>query len=244
MTEARARPAFYALAPGGWRDYVTLLHPPYTAWHLSYVVIGACLAPHLYTGRLVATAAAFFLALGISAHALDELQGRPLATRIPEGVLVALSIVPLAAAVTIGIAGAIAFNLWLLAFVGVGLALVPVYNLELFGGAIHNQAGFALAWGAFPLLTGYFACAETITWVALLAAAYATLTSYVQRVLSTPVRHLRRRVASVSGAFELRDGGSEPVTRETIAGASERALQALAAAHVALAASLLVLRLT
>jgi hypothetical protein len=244
MSEAQARPAFYALAPGGWRDYVTLLHPPYTAWHLSYVVIGACLAPHLYTGRLAATAAAFFLALGISAHALDELQGRPLATRIPEGVLVALSIVPLAAAVTIGIAGAIAFNLWLLTFVGVGLALVPVYNLELFGGAIHNQAGFALAWGAFPLLTGYFACAGTITWVALLAAAYATLTSYVQRVLSTPVRHLRRRVASVSGAFELRDGGSEPVTRETIAGASERALQALAAAHVALAASLLVLRLT
>jgi len=244
MSEAQARPAFYALAPGGWRDYVTLLHPPYTAWHLSYVVIGACLAPHLYTGRLVATAAAFFLALGISAHALDELQGRPLATRIPEGVLVALSIVPLAAAVAIGIAGAIAFNIWLLAFVGVGLALVPVYNLELFGGAIHNQAGFALAWGAFPLLTGYFACAGTITWVALLAAAYATLTSYVQRVLSTPVRHLRRRVASVSGAFELRDGGSEPVTRETIAGASERALQALAAAHVALAASLLVLRLT
>ena len=41
-----ARPAFYALAPGGWRDYVTLLHPPYTLWHLSYVVIGAGLAPH------------------------------------------------------------------------------------------------------------------------------------------------------------------------------------------------------
>ena len=244
MHERLERPAFYALAPGGWRDLATLLHPPYTAWHLSYVAIGACLAPKLYEGRLVATLVAFFLALGISAHALDELQGRPLATRIPEGDLVALSIVPLAAAVAIGIAGAIALNLWLLAFVGVGLALVPVYNLELFGGAIHNQAGFALAWGAFPLLTGYFACAGTITWVALLAAAYATLTSYVQRVLSTPVRHLRRRVASVSGAFELRDGGSEPVTRETIAGASERALQALAAAHVALAASLLVLRLT
>ena len=244
MSEAQARPAFYALAPGGWRDYVTLLHPPYTAWHLSYVVIGACLAPHLYTGRLVATAAAFFLAMGISAHSLDELQGRPLATRIPEGVLVALSIVPLAAAVAIGIAGAIAFNLWLLAFVGVGLALVPVYNLELFGGAIHNSAGFALAWGAFPLLTGYFACAGTITWVALLAAAYAALTSYVQRVLSTPVRHLRRRVASVSGSLELREGDTEPVTRETIAGAPERALQGLAAAHVALAASLLVLRLT
>jgi len=191
----------------------------------------------------VATAAAFFLALGISAHALDELQGRPLATRIPEGVLVALSIVPLAAAVTIGIAGAIAFNLWLLAFVGVGLALVPVYNLELFGGAIHNGAGFALAWGAFPLLTGYFACAGTISWTALLAAGYATLTSYAQRALSTPVRHVRRRVASVGGTIELRDGGREPVTSETLVAGPERALLALAAANVALAAALLVLRL-
>ena len=242
LTEAR--PAFYALAPGGWRDYVTLLHPTYTAWHLSYVVIGACLAPHLYEGRLAAALVAFFLALGISAHALDELNGRPLQTKIPEGVLVGLTIVPLAVAVGIGIAGAVAFNGWLLVFVAVGLALVPVYNLELFGGAIHNGAGFAFAWGAFPLLTGYFACAGTISWTALLAAAYATLTSYVQRVLSTPVRHVRRRVASVSGTIELRDGTREPITRETLAAGAERSLQALAAANVALAAALLVLRLT
>jgi hypothetical protein len=238
-----ARPAFYALAPGGWRDYVTLLHPPYTAWHLSYVAIGACLAPTLYAGRLAAAALAFFLALGISAHALDELNGRPLHTRIPEGLLVGLTVVPLAGAVAIGIAGAVAFNGWLLVFVGIGLALVPVYNLELFGGAIHNGAGFALAWGAFPLLTGYFACAGTITWTALLAAAYATLMSYAQRVLSTPVRHLRRRVAGISGTIELRDGGREPVTRETLVAAPERALRAMAAANVALAAALLVLRL-
>ncbi len=241
MTEAR--PAFYALAPGGWRDYVTLLHPPYTAWHLSYVVIGACLAPHLYERRLAAALVAFFLAMGISAHALDELKGRPLQTRIPEAVLVGLTVVPLAIAVGIGIAGALTFNGWLLVFVAVGLALVPVYNLELFGGAIHNNVGFALAWGAFPLLTGYFACAGTISWTALLAAAYATLTSYVQRVLSTPVRQVRRRVASVSGTIELRDGSREPVTRETLAAAPERSLQALAAANVALAAALLVLRL-
>jgi hypothetical protein len=239
-----ARPAFYALAPGGWRDYVTLLHPPYTAWHLSYVVIGACLAPHLYEGRLGAALVAFFLAMGISAHALDELNGRPLQTKIPEGVLVGLTVVPLAIAVGIGIAGAVAFNGWLLVFVAIGLALVPVYNLELFGGVIHNNAGFALAWGAFPLLTGYFACAGTITWTALLAAAYATLTSYVQRVLSTPVRHVRRRVASVSGTIELHDGTREPITRERLAAAPERSLQALAAANVALAAALLVLRLT
>jgi len=243
MTEADARPAFYALAPGGWRDYVTLLHPPYTAWHLSYVAIGACLAPTLYEGRLAAAAAAFFLALGISAHALDELSGRPLQTRIPRNVLIALSVVPLLGAVAIGIAGAITFDGWLLVFVAVGAALVPVYNLELLRGAIHNGWGFALAWGAFPLLTGYFACAGTVSWEALLAAAYATLMSYAQRVLSTPVRNLRRRVAHVEGTIQLRDGGREAVTRETLTLAPERALQVLAAANVALAAALLVLRL-
>ena len=93
------------------------------------------------------------------------------------------------------------------------------------------------------MLTGYFACAGTISWEALLAAAYATLMSYAQRVLSTPVRHLRRRVADVEGTIDLRDGGSERVTRETLAAAPERALQTLAAANVALAVALLVFRL-
>jgi hypothetical protein len=239
-----ARPSFYALAPGGWRDYLTLLHPPYTAWHLSYVAIGAALAPELREGRLAAAAVAFFLGMGVAAHALDELNGRPLATRIPNRVLLGLTVVSLAGAVAIGIAGAIRFDLWLLAFVAVGALLVPAYNLELVGGAIHNDVGFALAWGAFPLLTGYFACAETITWVALLAAGYAALTSYAQRTLSTPVRHARRRVAAVTGTIELRDGTSEPVTHELLYGAQERSLKLLAAAHVCLAVALLVLRLT
>ena len=242
LTEAR--PAFYALAPGGWRDYLTLLHPPYTAWHLSYVAIGATLAPQFHADRLGAAAAAFFLALGIGAHALDELRGRPLATRIAEPVLLALTVVSLGAAIGIGIAGAVTFNLWLLVFIAIGALLVPVYNLELFGGVIHNGPGFAFAWGAFPLVTGYFACAGTITWVALLASAYAALTSYVQRMLSTPVRHVRRRVAAVTGSMELRDGTREPITAEVLFGTQERSLQLLAAANVCLAGALLVLRLT
>ena len=53
-TVPRARPAWYALARGGWRDYVTLLHPPYTAWHLAYVVIGGCLARAVAWDRLAA----------------------------------------------------------------------------------------------------------------------------------------------------------------------------------------------
>ena len=241
---AETRPAFYALARGGWRDYVTLLHPPYTLWHLSYVVIGAGLAPEWRPGRLGLTLAAFFLALGLGAHALDELRGRPLATAIPARVLASLALGSIAAAVGIGIGGAIAWNLWLLAFVAVGGFVVFAYNLELFGGRLHGDLWFALFWGAFPVLTAYFAAAETIRGEAILAGVFAALLSLAQRRLSTPVRALRRRVAAVSGTIELKDGTSEPVTAEYLMRAPEGALRALTAATIALAAALVVLRVS
>src|SRR5580658_4580118 len=85
------RAAFYAASsPGGWRDWWTLLHPPYTAWHLAYVVIGASLVTHPNVTRLVATVLAFFAAVGVAAHALDELHGHPLRTRISNRALVAV----------------------------------------------------------------------------------------------------------------------------------------------------------
>jgi hypothetical protein len=239
---AEARPAFYALSPGSWRDYVTLLHPPYTAWHLSYVVIGAALAPQWFPGRLGAAVAAFFLAVGIGAHALDELHGRPLSTRIPATVLTVLAGVSIVGAVAIGIAGAVAVDPWLLVFVGVGAFIVCAYNLELFGGRFHSDVWFAVDWGAFPLLAAYFACAGSIRVEALLAAAFAGLSSYAQRRLSSPVRRLRREVASVSGSIELGDGGREPITRGTLIAGNEAALRAFALGMVALAIALVVLR--
>jgi hypothetical protein len=237
------RPAFYSLRPGRWRDYVSLLHLPYTAWHLSYVVIGACLAPALDVGLLGWTLAAFALALGVAAHALDELAGRPLQTAIPGPALAALAAASLAGACAIGIAVAVAGSLWLLAFVGAGAFLVLAYNLELAGGRFHGDLWFGLAWGGFPVLTAYFAQAERLRWEAALAAAFAVGLSLAQRGLSTQVRLVRRRAVSVSGTIELAGGTLEPLTAATLIAAPERALRALAAATVALAAALLVLRL-
>jgi hypothetical protein len=237
-----ARPAFYALAPGGWRDYVTLLHLPYTAWHLSYVVIGACLAPHVPGWRLVLTVAAFFLGLGIGAHALDELNGRPLQTKIPTAVLIALAAGSLAGASAIGIAVAIEHNLWLLPFVGFGAFIAVAYNLELFGGVFHNGFWLATAWGAFPVLTAYFAMADRITGEAVLTAVFAGLLIRAQQVLSTQVRDVRRRTVSVTGTIERTDGSRTPIGPETLTRAPETALRFMAAASVSLAAALLVLR--
>ena len=164
------RPAFYALRRGGWRDYVTLLHAPYTAWHLSYVVVGGCLVAEVSWGRLGLTVLAFFLAMGIGAHALDELAGRPLQTAIPALVLVALAVVSVAAACAIGLAVAIGFSLWILPLIAIGAFLVPAYNLELFGGRFHSDLWFALAWGAFPVVTGAVACAGTVRAATVIAA--------------------------------------------------------------------------
>jgi hypothetical protein len=239
-----SRPAFYALAPGGWRDYVTLLHPPYTAWHLSYVVIGAALAPHLEVDRLLMTLAAFFLALGIGAHSLDELNGRPLRTRISDRALVWLAVLSIGGAVGIGVYATVAYTPWLAPFVVAGAFIAFAYNLELFGGAFHSDAWFAIAWGAFPLLTAYLAMAERISAGALLAAVFAAFLSLAQRHLSTQVRSVRRQVVTVDGSIELADGRREAVTPETLTKAPEAALRAMTVAVVALAVSLLVLRLS
>jgi hypothetical protein len=241
---AETRPAFYALAPGGWRDYVTLLHPPYTLWHLSYVAIGAALAPHLEVDRLLVSLAAFLLAVGVGAHALDELNGRPLRTQISTRALIGLAAVSIGAAVAMGIYGSFAYTAWLAPLVVAGGFIVCAYNLELFGGLFHGDTWFALAWGAFPLLAAYLAVAERMTVEALLAAVFAALLSVAQRRLSTQVRTVRRRVASVSGTVVLKDGAREPVTARTLTDAPEAALRALTLAVIALAASLLVLRLS
>jgi hypothetical protein len=223
-----ARPAFYALASGGWRDYVTLLHPPYTAWHLSYVAIGAALAPQWRPDILGLALLAFFLGMGIAAHALDELHGRPLQTRIGSRMLAALAGVSLAAAVAIGVGTAFATSPWLLVFVGAGAFIAVAYNLELFGGRFHGDLWFALAWGALPLLATYFAAADTIRLEALAASSFAALASFAQRTLSTPVRFMRRR-----------EGRLSPIGRQM-----EHALRLLAAAMVALAVALVLVRVT
>jgi hypothetical protein len=237
------RPAFYALAPGGWRDYVTLLHAPYTAWHLSYVVIGGCLAPVVSWGRLGAAVAAFALAVGIGAHALDELRGRPLRTAIPDRVLVALSAISIVGACAIGVVGALSFRPWLVALVPVGIFLVLAYNLELLGGRFHTDLWFGLAWGGFPVVAGYAAVAGELRLPALLAAAFAVLLSLAQRALSNHVRFVRRRVAGVSGELELRNGTRERLDAERLIAAEEYGLRLLTAATVALAAALVAFRI-
>jgi hypothetical protein len=237
------RPAFYALRAGGWRDLVTLLHPPYTAWHLSYVALGAAAAPTLHPDRLGAALGAFFLAVGVSAHALDELKGRPLRTRLRRGSLIALGVLGLAGAVAIGVIGTLVVSPLLVPLVVVGALVVPAYNLEIAGGRFHSDVLFAIAWGGFPAFTGYFVQALTIRPTGLLVTAACCLLTAAQRRLSTPARLLRRHTTDVVGEQRLDDGAVIELGKPELSAPLEGALSALWLAVVLLATGLVLVRI-
>ena len=243
MPASPQRPAFYAVGGGRLGDLITLLHPPYTAWHLSYFALGAATAPTLHADRLVWGLVAFALAVGVAAHALDELHDRPLHTGLSDRTLVVLAVVSLAGAVAIGVAGSISVTPWLAVLVAAGGLFLPAYNLELLGGLLHSDLTFAVGWGAFPAFTGYFVEAEKVAAPGVLIAFGCMLLSVAQRRLSSPARELRRRTAGVSGVRSLPDGSSEELSVEGLLGPLDGALAAMSMAMVLLACAAVAARL-
>ena len=237
-----SRPSFYALQPGGARDYWTLLHPPYTLWHLSFVALGACVVDTLEPRYLVMALVAFFLAVGIAAHALDELHGRPLRTQIPRSVLISLAVIGVAGALAIGLYGASVVSWWGLVFIAIGGFLVPAYNLEWFDGRFHTDLWFAVMWGGFPALAGGFSQTGRIDVPIVLISAGCGYVAAAQRRLSTPVRSLRRRATAVTGQISYDDGTQVPLDAAAMTQAPEGALRLLWIAMVLLAVGLVITR--
>ncbi|MEX2653180.1 MAG: hypothetical protein WD473_12165 [Acidimicrobiia bacterium] len=221
--------AFYARSGSTRGDLITLLHPPYTAWHLSYVAIGAGLAPHLDWRILAGTLLAFFFGLGVGAHALDEVHDRPLRTGLGDGTLWALGVGGVLAGGLLGVLGAFVISPVLLVWVAIGLWLVAGYALE-WSPIIHSDWGFSVAWGAFPLLVGFWAQTQALSLSVILVASVTTVLSRVQRELSTPARRIRRTddPIQVSGW-----------TRDELLSTWERALRLMSLAMPLLALALL-----
>ena len=239
-------PAFYArprfASRPAARDWWTILHPPYTLWHLSYVVIGSCLVGPVNAGHLAFTVIAFFLAVGVGAHALDELHGRPLGTAIPTRTLIVAAVVGVGGAAAIGAIGVTRVGTPLVIFIVIGVVLAIGYNLELFGGLLHTDMVFAAAWGAFPVLTAYYAQHERLDIAAVAASVFCFLLSRAQRELSTPARALRRKTSDVTGTIVRADGTIDDIDQASLLAPLEGALRALSWAAVSLAVTLVLAR--
>ena len=214
---------------------MTVLHPPYTLWHLSNVAIGAAAAPQIYAGRLAAAIAAFFLAVGVGAHSLDELHGRPLGTQLSRRTLLALAVGGLGGALAIGIVGTIVVSPTLAPLVLAGGFIAPAYNLEWFGGRFHTDFWLAASWGGFAAFTGWWVNSLGLHSVReAIAAGAAVLACFfltvVQRRLSTPVRELRRRTLAVEGEQRLTDGTVRQLNRADLTAPLDAALLGLSVA--------------
>jgi hypothetical protein len=228
------RAAFYARTGSRRADLVSLLHLPYTRWHVSYVAIGAALAETLDWLVLVGSLLAFVVGLGVGAHALDEVKSRPLATSLSDRTLWVLGLGAMLVAAVIAVIGAFVVSPWVAAWGGAGVLLATGYALE--WPLIHSDLGFALGWGGFPVLVGYWAQTQSIGLSVVVVGAAATLLSLAQRRLSTPARFVRRRTRESVAAF---DGGRQWERAELLA-TWETPLRLLAWTMATLAVGLLV----
>jgi hypothetical protein len=196
------QPAYYARTGSPGRDLLALLHPPYTLWHLSYVAMGAAIAPRLDWTYLVGTVLAFLFGMGVGAHALDELHDRPLGTTLSRRSLLALSVGGLSAGAALAVVGAFVISPWVAVWGAAGVLLAMGYSLE-FPGWLHTVLGFGLSWGGFPVLVGFWAQTQRLSAPAVGLAVFATLISMTQRFLSTPARFVRRHTEEAEATFDL-----------------------------------------
>ena len=153
-----------------------------------------------------------------------------------------MAAVALCGAVVLGAVGIHRVGWGLAGFIAVGVVLVVAYNLELWGGRLHNDVLFAVAWGAFPLLTAYYAQTATLRPAAVCGALFAYGLSRAQRVLSTDARQIRRRLASVAGERVYTDGTRQRITGPSLLRPLEQTLVALSWSTCALGVALVLAR--
>lgn len=184
-----------SFGPPRFRAFVGLLFLPYTGMVLGFTLLGAMLARDVAWERVAALTGAYFIALGVGAHALDAVgsKGRkPWGRVFGDRQLWVLAVVSVAAAYAILIPYMLADAplLWPIA-IAEGFFLVA-YNLELFGGRFHTDGWFALSWGALPVVAGSVMQTNAISIPALVLAVAAAFFSLVEIKASRPYKELRR----------------------------------------------------
>ena len=169
---------------------------------LSYVLIGAVVSPNLHPNRVVITLVAYFLGLGLSAHALNELHAGHWTKALGKRELVILFALPLGAAVVIGVYGmlelfaastSVVAPLTLMAFIMLETFFLFAYNTDAFSGTFHSDIWFAFSWAALPTLISYYVNALTITSEAVLVALAMAATAGIEINLSRWCKDFRRK---------------------------------------------------
>ena len=191
------RKTWYFVAPGSkLGDVYNILHLPYTAMVLAFVLAGGVTAPQVHLDRIGAALAAYFVGLGIGAHALDQLElgGSRYVEMLSGRELAIMAVLGLCGAAAIGLYYALAVTAWLLPLIGAGLFFAVAYPLpsRMGNGLFHNELSFSFAWGFLPFVTGYFVESAMLTPFAIGAGAVAALAAAVEIRMSRRARAARK----------------------------------------------------
>jgi hypothetical protein len=215
-----------------------MLHLPYTAMVLAVVVLGAALAPVPSGIILLATLAAYFLALGIGAHFLDQLpgMGSSYVRHWPPWALAVVGSLGVALGVVIGVVGALVqLGVPFLGLVVVqGVVAVGYPLAPRFGGLLHRDPVFAVSWGTLPFLTSFYAQSREFTTVSLVVGAFLAGVAVLEIRASRASRAGRKAFAP-----ERTSGPPSPEAFRR----PERVLQGLVVVTIASALALLTFRL-
>jgi hypothetical protein len=195
-----------SFGPPKFRAFVGMMFLPYTGMCVSFAVIGSIAASDVHWDRIGAIALIYALALGIGAHAADNIgsqKDKPWGRYFTRKQMIALMISSLAAAYAIGIYY-IVLHVPLLAIVAIleGFFLFA-YNFEIWGGRFHNDFWFAVSWGALPVMAGYLIQTSDIGILPFAVAGAATLASFAEIRMSRPYKQLKKSAADPAVAARL-----------------------------------------
>jgi hypothetical protein len=186
--------------PLKFRAFIGMLFLPYTGMCISFTIIGSMLSESIAWDRVLSIFIIYFLALGVSAHAADNLGSKkikPWGNYFSTFELRLMVIGGLSVSYILGIYYIIAFVPLLLIIAIIEGFFLFAYNFELFNGLFHNNFWFAVSWGALPLLAGFVIQTNSISVLSLISSIMAFLVAYIEIRISRKYKELKRKPQDV-----------------------------------------------
>jgi hypothetical protein len=186
--------------PLKFRAFIGMLFLPYTGMCISFTIIGSMLSESIAWDRVLSIFIIYFLALGVSAHAADNLGSKkikPWGNYFSTFELRLMVIGGLSVSYMLGIYYIITFAPLLLFIAIIEGFFLFAYNFELFNGLFHNNFWFAVSWGALPLLAGFVIQTNSISVLSLISSIMAFLVAYTEIRISRKYKELKRNPQDV-----------------------------------------------
>ena len=186
--------------PLKFRAFIGMLFLPYTGMCVSFTIIGSMLSESILWDRVLSIFVIYFLALGVSAHAADNLGSKKIK---PWGNF--FTIFELKLMVIGGLSVSYILGVYYIITVAPLLLIIAIiegfflfaYNFELFNGLFHNNFWFAVSWGGLPLLAGFVIQTDSISALSLISSIIAFLVAYTEIRISRKYKELKRKPQDV-----------------------------------------------